>query len=68
MQGGEKMGEIENERKNIWRVKSKHFPRLIKDVGYKKPYETQEAFMDRQKTSRPSSEYKVPGKKRKYKK
>lgn len=51
-------------RKTIWRVKSKHFPRLIKDVGDKKPYETQETFMDKQKTSHPNSEYKVPGRKR----
>lgn len=45
---GEKKGGIENERKSTWRVKSKHFPRLIKGVDHKKPYETQEAYMDKQ--------------------
>lgn len=67
MRHGEKTGETEK-RKTIWRVKSKHFPRLIKDVGDKKPYETQETFMDKQKTSHPNSEYKVPEKTKKYKK
>ena len=66
---GEKIGEIENERKNIWSLKSKHFPRLIRDAGYKKPYATPEGFMDKQKTSHQVQNIKFLRKtKRKYKK
>lgn len=45
---GEKKWERENKRKNIWRVKNKHFPRPIKDVGLKKSHETQRAYIDKQ--------------------